>query len=95
MVVGLATILVINAAGITLGASESTQGGAGGPGGPGFGGAGAALAETTYVVLSAPITGVVIGLAAGIAILGGLLAGALGGWRAARLRPAEALRSLS
>jgi len=27
-----------------------------------------------------------------LAVLGGLLAGSLGGWRAARLRPAEALR---
>jgi putative ABC transport system permease protein len=32
-------------------------------------------------------------LAIGLAIAGGLLAGAAGGWRAARLRPAEALRS--
>jgi putative ABC transport system permease protein len=29
--------------------------------------------------------------AAGIAVLGGLLAGAVGGWRAARLRPTAAL----
>jgi hypothetical protein len=28
-------------------------------------------------------------------VLGGLLAGAIGGWRAARLRPAEALRSVA
>jgi putative ABC transport system permease protein len=28
-------------------------------------------------------------------VLGGLLAGVVGGWRAARLRPAEALRSLA
>jgi putative ABC transport system permease protein len=34
-------------------------------------------------------------LAVGLAILGGLLAGAIGGWRAARLRPAEALRSVA
>jgi ABC-type antimicrobial peptide transport system permease subunit len=31
-------------------------------------------------------------VAVGLAIAGGLLAGAFGGWRAARLRPAEALR---
>ena len=30
----------------------------------------------------------------GFAVLGGLLAGAVGGWRAARLAPAEALRNV-
>jgi ABC-type lipoprotein release transport system permease subunit len=30
----------------------------------------------------------------GLAVAGGLLAGAFGGWRAARLRPADALRRL-
>ena len=30
----------------------------------------------------------------GLAIAGGLIAGAFGGWRAARLSPAEALRSV-
>jgi ABC-type lipoprotein release transport system permease subunit len=32
-------------------------------------------------------------LAVVLALLGGLLAGIAGGWRAARFRPAEALRS--
>jgi len=31
----------------------------------------------------------------GLAVLGGLVAGAFGGWRAARLSPAEALRSVA
>ena len=43
----------------------------------------------------APVTVEVILLAIGLAVLGGLLAGALGGWRASRLRPAEALRSVA
>jgi ABC-type antimicrobial peptide transport system permease subunit len=30
----------------------------------------------------------------GVALVGGLLAGSVGGWRAARLAPAEALRDL-
>jgi ABC-type antimicrobial peptide transport system permease subunit len=34
-------------------------------------------------------------IAVGLAVLGGLLAGAIGGWRASRLRPAEALRSVA
>ena len=40
-------------------------------------------------------TATIILVAVGLAILGGLLAGAIGGWRAARLRPAEALRSVA
>jgi putative ABC transport system permease protein len=60
-----------------------------------FGGPmGQAAAATTEVVLNAPVTVSVIAIAVGIAILGGLLAGAIGGWRASRLRPAEALRSV-
>lgn len=52
-------------------------------------------ASTTEIALNAPIALSVLLLAVGLAILGGLLAGALGGWRAARLRPAEALRSVA
>lgn len=46
------------------------------------------------VRLQAPIDIVIIGLAAGLALLGGLVAGASGALRAARLRPADALREL-
>lgn len=60
----------------------------------GFGG-GQAAAATTDIVLQAPVTLWIIVIAVGIAILGGLLAGAIGGWRASRLRPAEALRSVA
>jgi putative ABC transport system permease protein len=49
--------------------------------------------SSTDIVLNAPIALYVLLLAVGLAIVGGLLAGAFGGWRAARLRPAEALRS--
>jgi ABC-type lipoprotein release transport system permease subunit len=75
----------------TAAAGTGTTGGA--PAG-GFGG-GATTASTTDVVLHAPVTVEVILLAIGLAILGGLIAGALGGWRASRLRPAEALRSVA
>ncbi len=54
-----------------------------------------AASATSEVVLHAPITVTIILIAVGLAILGGLLAGAIGGWRAARLRPAEALRSVA
>jgi ABC-type transport system, involved in lipoprotein release, permease component len=77
-------------------------GGGGAFGGGGLGGAGGALGagrqaagSTADVVLNAPITVWIIVIAVGLAILGGLLAGAIGGWRAAKLRPAEALRSVA
>jgi len=72
------------------------------PQGPGGGSAvplgpmgGAGSTATTDVVLNAPISLSVLLLAVGLAVLGGLLAGAIGGWRAARLRPAEALRAVA
>jgi len=40
---------------------------------------------------SAPVSLGVVLLAVALGIAGGLLAGALGGWRAARLRPSAAL----
>ena len=75
-------------------AAGSTGSGAAG----GFSGANPfsqATQSATDVVLHAPVTAGIILLAVGLAILGGLLAGAIGGWRASRLRPAEALRSVA
>jgi ABC-type antimicrobial peptide transport system permease subunit len=51
-------------------------------------------AVTRTIHLTAPITGTTIAIGIGCALLGGLLAGAVGGWRAARLSPAVALRDL-
>ena len=102
VVVGLVGIVIINVFSPTLTAAAATTG-AGGPGvmgGPG-GIPGAANAVTSAasnavnVVLNLPITPTVIIIAVAISIAGGLLAGVLGGWRAARLRPAEALRSVA
>ena len=67
--------------------------GAAAAGGGGFGQQ--VAAATTDVVLHAPVTISVVLLAVGLAVVGGLLAGAAGGWRASRLRPAEALRSVA
>ncbi|MFF2370830.1 ABC transporter permease [Agromyces sp. NPDC058110] len=108
--IGLVGIVVINVIAPTLSGSASSGGFdmAGGPGGGSAGGDAAAAgggrsfggpmgqtaAATTEVALNAPVTVSVIAIAVGIAILGGLLAGAIGGWRASRLRPAEALRSV-
>jgi ABC-type antimicrobial peptide transport system permease subunit len=68
--------------------------GRGGGGGGFFGGARNAASTTTDVVLHAPVMIQILLLAVALAIVGGVLAGALGGWRASRLRPAEALRSV-
>ncbi|WP_181789894.1 ABC transporter permease [Streptomyces phytophilus] len=48
--------------------------------------------STVEVALQAPVTLPVIALAVALAVAGGLIAGLFGGWRAARLRPADALR---
>ena len=65
---------------------------AGGQGGPRLGG----RTGTTFdVVLKASLTPGIIALAIGLAIAGGLIAGAFGGFRASRLRPADALRSVA
>jgi ABC-type antimicrobial peptide transport system permease subunit len=64
-----------------------------GPGPAGFG-QGAIEAGSRLVTLDAPIDAPLLLLAIGLALLGGLLAGAVGGARAARLRPADALRHI-
>jgi ABC-type lipoprotein release transport system permease subunit len=47
------------------------------------------------VHLSAPVTIGAVAAAVVLAILGGLIAGSFGGWRAARLRPADALSKVA
>lgn len=51
-----------------------------------------AASSSVEVALQAPVTLSVIALAVALAVAGGLIAGCFGGWRAARLRPADALR---
>ena len=51
-------------------------------------------AQTVTVNLTAPVSVQLIVIAVALALAGGLIAGALGGWRASRLRPADALRRL-
>ena len=46
------------------------------------------------VPLHVPLHATTLLLGAGMALLGGILAGAIGGWRASRLAPAVALRDL-
>ncbi|GGZ93948.1 ABC transporter permease [Streptomyces echinoruber] len=90
---GLAGAYAVTAASPTLQAQLGGGGATGGgPGGPGFGGPGRQAARTLEVALTAPVSATTIALAVGLAVTGGLIAGAFGGWRASRLRPADALR---
>ncbi len=86
--VGLTAALLINAFGPTLEASSTT-------GGNGLFGLGDVARPTTQqVALTAPVSLGLVLLGFGIALLGGLLAGAAAAFRAARLRPADALRTV-
>ncbi|KOT44128.1 membrane protein [Streptomyces caelestis] len=93
---GLAGAYAVTAVSPTLQAQlggGSGGGGVGGPGGGGMGGPGRqAAAKTLDVALTAPVSLTTLALAVGLAVAGGLVAGAFGGWRASRLRPADALR---
>ncbi|WP_407837567.1 ABC transporter permease [Streptomyces sp. DSM 116496] len=93
---GLGAAYAITAISPQLTAQLAGGGGRGqGPGGGGGGmmrsaqqGAGKAL----DIALTAPVSLSTIGLAVALAVAGGLIAGGFGGWRASRLRPADALR---
>jgi ABC-type antimicrobial peptide transport system permease subunit len=86
---GVAGAAIIDVIGPTLEASVDPKPSAG----LGTFGQGTIAAGSTDVVLGAPVVPGLLLLAMGLALVGGLLAGAVGGLRAARLRPAEALRS--
>jgi ABC-type antimicrobial peptide transport system permease subunit len=91
---GVGGALLIDALGITLKATVASQSsGFGAPGGGPFG-QGQVTSGASSVSLNAPVDVGILLLAIGLAVLGGLVAGAVGGGRAARLRPAEALRSV-
>ncbi|MFH8338707.1 ABC transporter permease [Streptomyces sp. AM6-12] len=82
----------LGAGGSGFGERPGGGGFGGGGGGAGFGGAGRQAAKSLEVALTAPVSLTTILLAVGLAVAGGLIAGAFGGWRASRLRPADALR---
>ncbi|MFJ4919766.1 ABC transporter permease [Streptomyces sp. NPDC088725] len=99
---GLAGAYAVTAFAPTLTAQLAPTGGFGGGGG-GFGGGGMAggpgggpareaASKALDITLTAPVSLATIALAVGLAVAGGLIAGGFGGWRAARLRPADALR---
>jgi putative ABC transport system permease protein len=87
--IGYGGAALIQALAPPLTASTASAPASGGPGGrfthP------APSAHTVAVHLTAPVTLGAVALALLLAIAGALIAGSLGGWRAARLRPAAAL----
>ncbi|MEU1048868.1 FtsX-like permease family protein [Streptomyces sp. NPDC005897] len=86
---GLAGAYAVTAVSPTLQAQlGGGTGGGGGMGGPGR----QAAAKTLDIALTAPVSLTTIALAVALAVAGGLVAGGFGGWRASRLRPADALR---
>jgi ABC-type antimicrobial peptide transport system permease subunit len=85
---GVAVAFAVGVAGPSLTASSTTGGGSL------LGVEQVARTTSNVVTLSAPIGITLILLGFGIALLGGLLAGAAGALRAARLRPADALRTV-
>ena len=89
LALGVAAAALFDAFGYRLSAS-STSGGSG----ANLLGLGSATLRTAKqtIALHAPLTLDLVLLGIALAIVGGLLAGAAGGLRAARLRPAEALR---
>ena len=91
VVLGVIAAALIGAVGPTLTASSTT----GSSGGDFFGlGAVSARTVTDQVALTAPVAVGVLALGFLVAVLGGVVAGAAGGWRAARMRPADALRQV-
>jgi len=86
---GIGIALMVDAFGPRLDASATTGGGISLPGL-----VSATRTATSSVSLSAPVGITVIAIGFGLALLGGLIAGAAGALRAARLRPADALRQM-
>ncbi|MFJ5174433.1 ABC transporter permease [Streptomyces griseoviridis] len=94
---GLAAAFAVTAISPKL-TAQLGGGGGGTGGGPGGGGGGMgrqSTSTTMEIALTAPVSLTTIALAVGLAVAGGLIAGAMGGWRASRMRPADALRSVS
>ena len=101
--IGIGGAALVTALAPTLEATVAAPQGAGGPRpGPGGGGAvfglgragDAVTSGTEKIQLDAPIDVRLIALAIGLALLGGLIAGSVGGLRVSRLRPADALRHI-
>jgi putative ABC transport system permease protein len=93
--IGLAATLAISAFSPTLKATfaSATQSAFGFGGGP-FARGGSGTAASEAVKLTPHVSIALVAAAVGLAVLGGLVSGAVGGLRASRLRPADALRHI-
>ncbi|MFI6947223.1 ABC transporter permease [Streptomyces sp. NPDC050422] len=89
--IGLAGAYAVTAVSPTLTAQLGSTGGGAGRGGM-MGGGRQTASKALDIALTAPVSLSIILIAVGLAVAGGLIAGAFGGWRASRLRPADALR---
>ncbi len=89
--IGYGAAAIVQAVAPPLTATVVPQTSGPGPGAGGFGRSAASAANTVAVHLTAPVALSAVGLAVLLALVGALIAGSLGGWRAARLRPAAAL----
>jgi putative ABC transport system permease protein len=96
VLIGVAGIWGINAAAPSLSASLSQPNSLASRFAGGAGGFGSRATEAGLnVTLNASVSIQIIAIAIAFALLGGLLAGAFGGLRAAKLSPSEALRSVA
>ena len=94
VVIGIGGAALVSAVSPSLTASVAQAAPAGGgPFAQAFG-QGAVTSGSQSVALNAPIDPGLLLLAVALALAGGLIAGAVGGLRAARLRPADALRHI-
>ena len=93
IVLGVAAAALISVFSPTLRATVA-QAATQGPAFIGGFGQGSVTAGSTTVSLDAPVSIGLVALAVGLAVLGGLLSGAVGAFRASRLRPADALRHI-
>jgi putative ABC transport system permease protein len=88
IVLGVVAALAIDAFGPTLTASATTGGGSA------LLGVNTVRTATNVVSLTAPVGVGILAIGFALALMGGLIAGAAGALRAARLRPADALRQM-
>jgi ABC-type antimicrobial peptide transport system permease subunit len=88
ILLGIAVALAVDAFGPSLSATSTT--------GSDFASLGVSTVRTASrsVSLTAPVGITIVAIGFGLAVLGGLVAGAAGALRAARLRPADALRQV-
>jgi putative ABC transport system permease protein len=92
--IGLAATLAISAFSPTLKATFASAQSAFGFGGGPFAQGDTGTAASEAVKLTPHVSIALVAAAVGLAVLGGLVSGAVGGLRASRLRPADALRHI-